>query len=72
MGIWATRQTCEPMRNLAWSSNPRARGLLVWPDANFFPRQRCARVCASNTATVSCALTAAVVQEPEIVSPRVV
>ena len=58
------RHTYHWLRQLRAGLESLARGCLISPDGSFLLRQRCARVRASNTGAVSCALTAAVIHQP--------
>lgn len=54
------RHTYDRTRQLRADLESLARGCLIWPDASFLHRQRCARVRATSTGTVSSTLTAAI------------
>ena len=58
------RHTHDCLRQLRTELESLARGCHISPDASFLPRQRCARVRASSPGAVSCALTAAVIHQP--------
>ena len=62
--FFGNRHTYARIRQLRADLESLARGCLIWPNANFLTRQTCARVRATNTGTVSCALTAAGVRQP--------
>ena len=57
VGISPMRHTCGFTRNHARRLNPFARGLLIWPYANFLLRQCCAPLRSSRSGHVSCLLT---------------
>ena len=65
VGIRRIGHTGEHMRSHARRLDPRARGILIRPDANFLLRQWCAHVRPTHIATTTQPLTAPVVRQPE-------